>query len=382
MSRNSGPLWPSGIQILQPSNKMLLQAASFGMDGNMAARLLKDYNEKLISGLGMMARRDVKSKDIVDLRPLFDLKGIPGWQAPDPKLDFQDRIYVVEDYYYCYIPCFEEGVYHVNSDRYIYWRMTGLDTANHKLAVYLQDFVYYAEGCGWQPGVYGNVSWKFGDPDAERQEAFTGHRKMACEYEAAPDAVSDYVKLYRLLDARSMPWSKQDRKAWENVVIANAREGCRIMSDRTGLDNLGSLAAIFMSYTVKTNRILSQHKAAGRSRPVSDREHEAYLAEKRSAHENGAPVQKERRIRTVGAISITSRERPKPGRRAMANYTKASWETRGHIRTLRSGKKIWVKKSVHKRKALADKNPDGQAPGSTPLTIRIMPQDQGGGGTT
>lgn len=373
-NKNPAPAWAPMLKMPAPQNRILLQPSSFGMAGDDAARLLRDYNSRLMSERGMMSRREIKSKDIVDLRPLLSAGSLPGWQAPDPMLDFQDRLYVVQDYYYCYVPCFEEGVYHVNSDRYIYWRMTGLDTAAHVLTVFLQDFVYYADGCGWQPGVYGNVRWQFGDPGLERQEAFAGHRRMKCEYAPSSDAVTDYARLYRLLDVKSMGWSKQDLKLWENVVIANAREGCRLMSARTGLDNLGSLAAIFASYTVKVNRILSEHKSAGRSRPAPGQEREPRPAVEKDAA-GSAPPAKERRIRTVGPISFTSRERPKPGRRAMANYVKASWETRGHMRTLRSGRKVWVKKSVHKRKAL--QGSDAQAPESTPLTVRILPQGPG-----
>lgn len=372
--------WKNGLRdampVPEPDNRMLLQAASFSVAGETADRLLKDYNRHLVDDLGMMSRREIKKKDIVDLRPVLDIKNIPDWQAPSPGLDFQDKLYTVQDYYYCYIPCFEEGVYHVNAGRYIYWKVTDMDLANHRMMLWLQDFVYYSEGSGWQPGVHGNVAWRFGDPEDEAMGAFAEKRAMKCEYAAIPDAITDYVKMYGLIDVRTLGWPKKDVKAWEDLVVAYARKGCALMKEKTGSHNLDSLAAMFTSYTVKTNRILSEHKAAGKSKPASKEEHEKYLAKKKQA---GAPPEKpakERRVRNIGPISVTSKSRPKPGRRAVADYKKAAWETRGHIRKLKSGKKVWVKKSVHRRKALLGKDTAAAPPETAPVTIRILPQDK------
>lgn len=371
--------WPGMPRMPGPENKMLLQAASFSIAGQKADKLLKEYNRHLMGDLGMMSRREIKKKDIVDLRPILDLKDIPDWQAPDPSLSFADKLYSVQDYYYCYIPCFEEGVYHVNAGRYIYWKVVDMDLANHRMMLWLQDFVYYAEGSGWQPGVYGTVAWKFAEPESEKNAALAERRPMRCGYAATDGAVTDYVKLYRLLDLESLRWPAADIADWDRLVLAYARKGCAMMKEKTGKNNLESLAAMFTSYTVKTNKILSEHKAAGKSRPASDAEHEEYVeAKKRQAKTGAAPEKpiKERRIRVIGPLSVTSKAKPKPGRRAMANYKKASWETRGHLRTLRSGKKIFVKKSIHRRKALLSPETAGDMPEKTPVTVRIMPQDR------
>lgn len=363
-----------GGTLPQPDHQMLLQSASFSIAGGVADRLLRDYNDRLVSDLGMMSRREVKKKDIVDLRPLFDLRHIPDWQAPDPKLDFQDKMYIATDYYYCCIPCFEEGVYHVNAGRYIYWRVKDMDLANHRMMLWLQDFVYYSEGCGWQPGVHGTVAWKFGDPGDEMRTSLLAGKPMQCGYASLPDAVTDYVQMYGLLDVKKLGWSKKDIESWHDLVISNAKKGCELMHKKTGSHNLDSLAAIFTSYTIKTNRILSEHKAASKSEPASKSEHQEYLEAKREekamAKKPNKPVQ-ERRIRTIGNIRITSRSKPKPGRRAVANYTKAAWTTRGHLRTLKSGKKVYVRESVHRRKALLDAETASQEPVKTPLTIRL-----------
>lgn len=374
--RIPGPGTP--VPDLEVKGQIKLQSSSFSIAGGIAADLIREYNQHLVDDLGMMRRRDLKKKDIVDLRQILDRKGLENWQAPDPKLDMAEKLYTVDDYYYCYIPCFEEGAYQVNDSRYIYWKMTDLDLANHRMMLWLQDFVYYdGQGSGWQPGVYGNVAWRFGDPEDEMSEVLASRRRLKCEYAATEDAVTDYVKLYRLLDVeKDLRWGGEKLSDWNAWVMRYAQQSCATMLAKTGQHNLDCLAAMFTSYTVKVNKILSDHKNARKSAPVSRKEHEAFVTEKKSAAEKGEPKPKERRIRIIGPISVTSKETPKPGRRAIANYKKASWETRGHIRTLKSGKKVRVKKSVHRRKALLTAENAGDVPEATPVTVRIMPQDR------
>lgn len=362
---------------LELKGQLKIQPASFNISGGRAGRMIREYNQHLIDDLGMMRRRDIRKKDIVDLRPVLDRKGIESWQAPDPKLTMDEKLYTVDDYYYCYVPCFEEGAYQVNDHRYIYWKITDLDLGAHRMIVWLQDFVYYdGEGSGWQPGVHGNVAWRFGDPDDEANGALAERRRMKCEYAATENSVTDYVQLYRLLDVKSFGWNRNELADWENWVMKYAAKSCADMKAKTGQHNLDCLAAMFTSYTVKTNKILSDHKNARKSRPVSQSEHEAFIAEKKAAAEKGEPKPKERRIQVIGPISVTSATRPKPGRRAIANYTKASWTTRGHMRTLPSGKKVPVRKSIHRRKALLTPENAGDMPEATPVTIRIMPQEK------
>ncbi len=373
------PGLPGTIPGLEVKGRLKIQSSSFNIYGGIAAPLIHEYNRHLVEDLGMMRRRDVKKKDIVDLRPILRRNGIENWEAPDPALTMDEKLHTVDDYYYCYIPCFEEGVYLVNDNRYIYWKMTDLDLAGHRMMLWLQDFVFYdGEGSGWQPGVYGNVAWRFGDPEDEMSDALAGKRRMKCEYAATEDAVTDYVKLYRLIDVKKdLGWTGAKLDDWEGWVMDYAKQSCEAMLRKTGQHNLDCLAAMFTSYTVKVNKILSDHKNARKSRPVSDKEHELFITEKKEAAEKGGAKPKERRIRTIGPISVTSKEAPRPGRRAAANYKKTAWETRGHIRTLRSGKKVPVRKSIHRRKALLTPENAGIMPEKTPVTVRILPQDGG-----
>lgn len=334
-----------------------------------AAKLLQEYNRRLVTDLGMMRRRDLKTKDLVDIRGILDLANKTAWEAPDSRLSLNDKAYCMGDYYYCYIPCFEEGAYHINSDRYIYWIVKDLDLAAHKMTVHLQDFIYY--DAGWQPGIYGDVAFQFADPESEILRAVQEKRAFCCRWKELPGSISDYGQLYRLLDIERFNWPKNERSVWYGTVLKHADAGRNRVEAKSGENNLGNLAAMFLNFTAKTNRILSEYKSAVKSRPVSGQEHRSYLAERKAAPDPKL-VPKERRIRVIGNIQVISRTKPKPGQRALANYTKIAWNTRSHFRKLRSGKKVFVKASVHRRKALLTPENQNIVPDDTPLTIKLV----------
>ncbi len=373
--------WNSGSRQLDGFlGTLMAQPSSFTMIGEQSSRLLREYNLKLIEKMGYMTRRQLKQKDIVDLRAILPLKGTMEWQAPQPMLNAEDKLYSVEEYYYAYIPCFAEGAYHVNGGRYIYWKLQDLDLEQHRMLVWLQDYIYYNDGCGWQPGVCGTLGWKFADPLHEKDLAVQEHRRMRAELGHGDNEgdVPDYAAMYGLLDpVDDMHWGPDDRMAWETVVRPYSKAAGSVVRQKSGLDNLDSLGHMFTTYTIKVNRILSEHKKAARaSRQASKAEHEKYLAEKKKALDEQGPEAakkiKERRVRTIGEITITSRSVPKPGRRAAADYKKPAWKTRGHLRKLPSGKRVYVKESVHRRKALlTSENAALQPEAPTPVTMRI-----------
>ena len=357
---------------LGPKATIMLQPSSFAMAGEGLDVLIRDYTGALVSDLGWMTRRQVKSKDTVDLRPLLSPPA-NGWEAANPRTNADDIAYGIAEYWHCYVPCFEEGVLHVNSGRYIYWKLEDLDFGKHRMAVWLHDFAYYDNGAGWHPGVNGLVCWKFEDPEETLASRVVA--KPPVKFAAVPEqSVVDYVQLYGLIGASRFDWTKAQRKLWEEVVLANARESCAGMKAKTGMHNLDNLAGMFTSYMLKVNRILDENREAVKSRPVSDEEHKAYAERKKAAKAAGTKPLPERRVMNIGGLAVTARSKPKSGRRAAASYTKASWVTRGHMRTLKSGKKVWIRQSVHRRKALMTPENAGAAPEAPrPVTIRVHP---------
>lgn len=362
--------------------RLLLQPASVGMTGKGIDECLRDYNDALIKKMHWMTRREVKQKDVIDIRPILNRQNAESWMAPSPGASDDDIIYGVTDYWYCYVPCFEEGVLHVNDCRYIWWRVEDLDFDNNRMAVRLQDFIYYADGGGWQPGVTGLVCWRFEDPDTVHAgfdpESDPKLLHPPVKFAAVPeDSIPDYIAMYKLVDINTLGWNAAKKKIWRDTIMANAVTGCERMKKQTGMHNLDNLAGMFTSYMLRINKILDLNKKAKcASRAVSKESHTEYLAEKKKAKSENRKLEPERRIMNVGPIVITSRLKPKPGGRAVADYKKLAWKTRGHMRTLKSGKRVWVRESVHRRKALmTPENMNAVPENATPLTLRIQSQD-------
>lgn len=356
----------------------LLAAAAPGPDSEMA-RMLRQYSNRLIDDFGAMTRRELRFKDIVDMRGIVDTAKIRPDAMDYLEISVDDVAYGAEEYPYCFIPCFEEGVFHMNRDRYIYWRIEEVDPGAGYLRAFLRDYSYYHEVSLWESGVHGAVEWRFVDPSEIEKENTPYLVKTAALVAAQwkvpgkvlPGGISGYDQLYKLVTPKEMGWNPRQAQLWASIIMHGYQEKQAAMR-RTGMDSLQTLSMLFLRYVLRCNRILADDKAARSSRRASDADHRGYLEAKAAAKRNGTPPPKERRIRTVGAISVTSELPPRPGRRAMANYTKAAWGVRAHMRTLKSGKKVWVRKSVHKRKVLAGKTDAPGQPETTPVTLRMV----------
>ena len=112
-----------GIQ----NESQLLDMASTGRE------LLREYNDALLCAGIAMSRAEIKTKNRIDLRGLCTYEKYKG------KADEKNRIpdidgkrlmseFLYSNYWYCYIPCFSEGVLQLNTDRYVYWKVAKVDT--------------------------------------------------------------------------------------------------------------------------------------------------------------------------------------------------------------------------------------------------------------
>lgn len=325
-------------------------------------KLLMEYNQALVDNGFALSRRELRKKDMIDARALFDIKKLERWQTPEAGLTDEDRAYMAEDYWYAFIPCFEEGVLQINGDRYIYWRITEISTETSRMVLYLHDYVYYDE-TGWQPGVSGTVAWKFNPTWAEsltKQLPWT-------EYSII-DGELNYEGVYRILDPKTaLRWDQKQIAMWNDTIVDYATQSAKNMWEKFHKSNMDYLASLFASYICKVNHVIAANKVQ-KSRVVPS-EHADHVKAVKAAKASGQKPPLERRIRVIGGISITSARIPRTGRKnVMANYKIPAWTTRGHLRTLKSGKKVFVRQSVHHRKAL--KQPDA-APVQTPLTIKF-----------
>ena len=82
-----------------------------------------------------------------------------------------------------------------------------------------------------------------------------------------------------------------------------------------------------------------------------------------------------RRVRTVGPVRITSKERPKTwNAETIIHYKVESWSRRGHVRKYKSGKVAYIKPmTCHRHGTGKDAR---KAP--APTTIKLRPDTRNG----
>lgn len=311
--------------------------------------LLKQHNQYLIDHDISMSRRQLKAKDQIDVRPLLSLNpndplGIPSICPPANRESYIDTY----GWYAC-IPCLSEAVIRLNKNRYLYYKMTDLKPEENKYSIYLHD--YMIQDYGIATGVYGTAEFSFEYEDSH---------DLLC---SRRDDVMLFTDIYAMVPYQDLHWSKLDIQIWKESAIRYAEELQKYLHDHYSTDNFGELCKIFVSITTLINQQLYEQKI---SRPIR---------QKNSLHQNrtiaapsSADTPPKQSVRMVGAMSIRSEKPPKPPtEETIIHYKVASWKTRGFLRTLKSGKQVWVKESVHKRHCL---NQDVVNPTQTVMKFR------------
>lgn len=368
----------SGLKQEMPTNLTHLSKASYksaalNISGGNIDAMVREYNRILIEKGYGLARTELLKKDLIDARGLFDLTHIEPWQAPNPNGGLDDKLWLIQNYWYACVPCFPEGVIQVNRKRYIYWKLTDISIEENRMLLYLKDYVFY-DDTGWQIGVSGSVAWTFGDPESEIMSAIKEERQMKMQYARIPDDEWSFERLYTALDLNSdLHWSPRQQQLWKESVLKFARLTAQKFWDAKQKTALDDLAELFTGYMLRVNYVLDRDKQEKSVRAGNAEERKAEDRKRQAQKAAGQKPVPERRIRTIGAIQITSIQKPCASTaKSPANYTKASWKSRGHIRTYKNGKRVYVKESVHHRKALRNKD-DGIIHEPTPITIRITP---------
>lgn len=336
-----------------------------GVQGKALDDLIVQYNRARVD-LGLsMSRRELKNLDIVDTRNLIlDENNSDTWTTPPARLTETEYGYGFDEYWYCFIPCFEEGVYHVNADRYIYWRVANIDMENNSVTVFIHDYVAYP-GTGWDPGVSGTVKLDFKPPAMIKME-IDDFRCLPITITIL-DGEQDFEQIYTAIDPGILGWTKEQIQTWRQTVVDFAREVAKQAKQKTDKSNLQCLIDLFLSYTIKVNCALSAHKISRSKAAPGQSPAPGKPAE-------GKTPAAGRRIRTIGPLVITSGAIPRPGRRSAAvQYKTPSWNTRGHLRTCKSGKKVYVRACVHHRRCM-EQDPNTPA-ANRPVTIQFTEQE-------
>ncbi len=313
---------------------------------NTLKSLLKDYNRKLIeTGYGL-SRSDLKKKNIIDARSLFKEPN-PSTESIGPiTMEPEDTNFFHPHGIYSVIPCFEDMVLQLNTDRYIHVAAKKIDPMEETLQLHFHD--YFKSNDTWNLGVSGNVTI-----------SMTKDNKLHVSGDYENDYY-DFPKINRMLSMEELHWNKEQYDKWEKLIISFADKTLLKMKNECNTNPLQELSRIYISIIIKVNRRLSEQK------PKTKRQSSA-PAQRKIITEKSLPADK-RRVRIIGDISVSSEKIPRlPCRETVIHYKTASWTARGYMRTMKSGKKVYVKESVRKRHALQKETDTAPAP----CTIRF-----------
>lgn len=304
-------------------------------DNEKKQELIKQYNRSLIDmGYGV-TRSALKKENLVDIRAAFIASNEPtdmlSTMLPELINDFGVWCQST-DLFYATIPCFTNGVIQVNKNRYIYWELKDVNITDKTMSLYLMD--YMACDGYWQPGVSGTIDTK---------GLITSNHETRMDMKTGRDELL-FSKIYRIVPYAVLQWTKSDIQLWEEVVIPFARLTEDEMA-KNETNNLCELCRYFTYYTIALNYFLNKEKPKAQRRSVKTHCNTDVVS--------SDVIEDKRVVRNVGMISVKSEKPPKAStEKTVMKYKVASWRTRGHVRHLKSGKQIYIKESVHKRKCL------------------------------
>lgn len=303
--------------------------------------LLRTYNSKLIEkGIGM-SRAQLKKKDLMDLRDICKYQK-SYLENPDSKIPVIDSNaitdeFLQENYWYDYIPCFNEGVMQINTARYIYWKMNEVDVINRKLDVFIRD--YFRSNDVWQVGVSANLISIFPDIQTSRLKSDDSLEMDIKDYQLFSD-------IYRFISYDELHWTKPEIDIWEKFTIAYAENTEKRLLNKYNTNNAIELAKLFVHFVLLSNQELYFNKP----KAVRNSSKSKTVKKQVVVESNNAPKQI---TRVVGRVTMKSIKVPKmPSAETVIHYKTAVWKARGGVRRMKNGKLVPFKESIRHRKCL------------------------------
>ena len=336
--------------------------------------LIRDYQKKLEEKGICLSKNELLSKNIIDAKDVFEkeieqlamiAKDRVSKKAIFPSVigpctdEFFD---LVNDYFasapedpFSIIPCFEEGVVKVNTAAWLYYKIMDLDIEDNNIVtvdiliqVYSQD-VYSA-------------GYRF-----MRQFEFELKDNGKFGFNINTNVNKHFGAILTELQ-NEMGWTSEQKKFWtENVVnVYNDHEEKyenymrSVVGDKMAIQPGATYydldyTGLFLFVIRYVNAKLEEYKVSHAKK---------YVSKTSKSLVNDTPIIKaaeKRRLRTISTgaheINIISESAPKkPNEKYIKHYSVATWQQRGFVRHLKSGKTTYIKPQTKHRHALMDKN--------------------------
>ena len=291
------------------------------------------------------SREDIRGEDTIDYSLVIP-EGERGRDADFPSVKIQTETKeATKNNFYLLIPPLKEGVLKVNRERYLWFKVEEIDEEKKSVKVSIYDFSYERRIQAWIVENY------IDDATAYLKADENGENKVLVECTGIQ--MADY--LWASIHGQRV-WSDADRKIVEEVVVPFAK-GYEEDGEQ------GRVATKFFQAISETNFQLMQ----GKPKPQRRRKGAKVKVVFDEAEKNPKP----QIVRTLsGGITIKSEKIPRvPSAEVIRHYKVAVWNTRGHIRTYKSGKTVYVKPSVHHRKCMEK---GGEKAPQTIIQVRAM----------
>lgn len=335
-----------------PNKSILKKSINDQIQDEMDIRseVLREYNDNLVQRGIAMTRKDLKQKNIIDLREICTYNKQTGVDDKNKIPDISGKNitdeFLYNNYWYAYIPCFNEGVLQLNASRYFYWKIRELNTTNRTMQIYVCD--YSRINNIWQMGTHIDVTYHF-----ESEEKLKGCSMIIARFlipkmfHAEINASKSYVEIYKMIPLDNFYWNERKKKVWDRVISYSL--SVRNQLKRHGTDEGSELLKSFTHFILLANQELYYNKPkASRSENKVRRNIEVIG--------NATP---RKLIRTVGRTKMTSEKSPKlPTKESVIHYKTAVWTARGGVRRMKNGKLVPFKESVHHRKCLLEQKED------------------------
>lgn len=308
--------------------------------------LIRDFNRFIIEQDIRHSKKYIKSLDCIDLREIME-NGID--------LSYM-RQYVMlhtEEDFFSFLPCFEEGVFRLPDNMYLYFKIRNmlLKDSNSRInigtdneqtdktpdmidgdycEIMIEDYKFN-EKLKWCPGLRARIVIRK-KTDKKVEIAMIESDSMA---ELSACSTKTLRENLHWTDAQIALWSKYAKAIYQAEPEKQSFVSAAIQQ--------------FCAFTTYINLCLQEKKPSHGKKPRTETKRHVKTTVDTTAQQ---PEKLVRNISIGGSnISFTSRKMPRrPDEEYIRHYSVAAWKTRGHLRHYKSGKTVWIKETVHKRK--------------------------------
>lgn len=296
--------------------------------------LVGKYFKYIVDKGQMLTRKAVKEADTIDLTSLLIKDGavksksdLPAYKQTEEEEEY------IKSHPFCIVPPMEKGVIKVNGGRYFVFDVLDLNVDEHSYKLYLEDYAKDQMQWMMNSSTVANIRWSEGTIVFE------------------DEAYAPLSEIFGMTSPLNMDFTEDEKLFWKRVIIPDIMLIDQMDEDEGKPHPINN----YLWCVVKTNMELGKNKLHTKRSSGNKTD---------STIEASVEKRKKQLIRNVGesGISIRSVDIPREANyERIIRYKVASWNTRGHERKLKSGKIVYVKPSVHHRKALQGKCTDDPA---------------------